>query len=115
MLPFFMVSPRRGGCKPAALLPFLRAGTIRPSRCYDGIALEFTTMTQLLQQALAQLQKLSPAEQDALAALILEEIADEQRWDEAFARSQGQLARLAAKVHADIAAGRVKDVGIDQL
>ena len=36
-------------------------------------------MTQLLQQALAELQRLSASEQDAIAALILEEIADERR------------------------------------
>lgn len=65
-------------------------------------------MTQLLQQAMAQIQKLPASEQDAIAALILEEIADEQRWDEAFARSQDQLGRLAAKVRKDIAEGRIK-------
>ena len=55
-------------------------------------------MTELLQQALAEMQKLPDVEQDAIAAMILEEIADERRWDEAFARSQEQLARLANRV-----------------
>ncbi len=72
-------------------------------------------MTERLEQAIAAVQKLSPPEQDAIAALILEEIADERRWDETFARSQEQLARLADKVREDIRAGRVKDVGMDEL
>lgn len=72
-------------------------------------------MTQLLEQALEAVRNLPSNEQDAIAAIILEEIADERRWDDAFARSQPQLARLAEKVRADIRAGRVKDVGIDEL
>ena len=61
-------------------------------------------MTRLLEQALAEVQKLPEAAQDAIAAVILEEIADERRWDEAFARSQDQLARLADRVREDIPA-----------
>jgi len=72
-------------------------------------------MTDLLEQAVAEIQKLSAAEQDAIAAMILEEIADERRWDEAFARSQGQLGRLADRVREDIRAGRVKNLGMDEL
>jgi hypothetical protein len=34
-------------------------------------------MTQLLQQALAEIQKLPAPEQDAMATLILDELADE--------------------------------------
>lgn len=72
-------------------------------------------MTQLLEQALHQVQQLPQAEQDAIATLILDELADEQRWSESFARSQDQLARVAAKVREDIRAGRVQSGGIDQL
>jgi hypothetical protein len=72
-------------------------------------------MTQLLQQAIFEIQKLPAPEQDAIAAHILEEIADERHWDEAFARSQEQLTRLAAKVREDICSGRVKNVGMDEL
>lgn len=72
-------------------------------------------MTQLLEQALAEVRKLAEPEQDAIAALILEELADERRWEKSFAGSQEQLARLAAKVRDDISAGRVRGVGIDEL
>ena len=72
-------------------------------------------MTSLLAQALSQVQKLSDAEQDAIAAVILAEIADDDRWEKEFAQSQDQLSRLAQKVKADIGVGRVVAKGIDEL
>jgi hypothetical protein len=72
-------------------------------------------MTQLLEQALAQVKKLDQSAQDAIAALILDELADEERWDEAFSRSQPQLAMMAGKVRGDILAGRVRAAGMDEL
>ena len=72
-------------------------------------------MTQLLEQALTEVKKLPEPEQDAIAALILDELADERRWQGSFARSQDQLARLAAKVREDFLAGRVWSAGFDQL
>jgi len=53
-------------------------------------------MTELLDRAIAKLQTLPDSEQNAIAAIILEEIEDERRWDEAFSRSPDILARLAA-------------------
>jgi hypothetical protein len=72
-------------------------------------------MTQLLQQAIAELHKLPDSEQDAIATLILEELADEVRWNNAFADSQSELSALAEKVREDIRAGRVHETGIDEL
>ena len=72
-------------------------------------------MTDLLEQALAEVQKLPPAEQDAIAAIILDELADEQRWTQAFGGSQDELARLASRVREDIRAGRVRETGVDDL
>ena len=72
-------------------------------------------MTRLLEQAIGEARKLTPAEQDAIAAIILDELDDDRRWDEAFANSQDQLAKLAAKLRRDIADGRVRDGGIDEL
>lgn len=72
-------------------------------------------MTQLLEQALSEIQKLPEPEQDAIAALILDELADERRWQESFARSQDQLVSLVAKTREHIRAGRVKSGGFDQL
>jgi hypothetical protein len=60
-------------------------------------------MTHLLKKAMSEVEKLSESEQDAVAALVLEELASEQRWTELFAKSQDKLAKLA-----DHAAGRTK-------
>jgi predicted DNA-binding ribbon-helix-helix protein len=72
-------------------------------------------MTQLLQQAIAELHKLPESEQDTIAALILAEIDDERHWDAQFASTQRELAQLVAKVRDDIRTGRVRDMGIDEL
>jgi hypothetical protein len=68
-----------------------------------------------LHQALAEIQKLPALEQEPMATLILDELADERRWDEAFTRSQDQLGRLAQKVRQDIKAGRTRNARPDEL
>ena len=72
-------------------------------------------MTQLLEKVLTEVYKLPPEKQDAIAAVILEELEDERLWDKAFAESQNKLAQLARKVRADIKADRIKKMGIDEL
>lgn len=58
-------------------------------------------MTKLLEQAIARLKDLSSNEQDAIAAMILEELEDEALWDESFAKSKENLAKLAAEAMAE--------------
>jgi hypothetical protein len=65
-------------------------------------------MTHLLEKALGEVAKLPASEQDAVAALVLEELASEKRWSESFAKSQDALARLAEEALAEHAAGRTK-------
>ena len=65
-------------------------------------------MTKLLEKAIQEVAKLPASEQDALAAIVLEELASEQRWADAFAGSQGELARLAQEALAEYNAGRTK-------
>lgn len=65
-------------------------------------------MTQLLEKALSEVARLPAAEQDAVAAILLEELASEQRWSDAFAKSQDLLAKLAEGALAEHAAGRTK-------
>jgi hypothetical protein len=72
-------------------------------------------MTHLLEQAIAQLNNLSESDQDAIAALILEELADEQRWQESFGRSQDKLKQRADQARQDVREGRVRDLGMDEL
>ena len=65
-------------------------------------------MTQLLEKALSEVAKLPPSEQDALAALLLEELASEQKWSELFANSQGLLSRLADETLVEHRSGKTK-------
>jgi len=53
------------------------------------------SMTKLLERALDELRKCSEHEQDAIAAMILEEIADDRRWDE-IAAGMRPLPRLSS-------------------
>ena len=63
-------------------------------------------MTKLLEEAFAEASKLPAQEQDALAAVILEELASERRWDQAFADSADLLAQLADQALAEHRAGK---------
>jgi len=63
-------------------------------------------MTKLLKKAIAEARRLPPEEQDAIGAMILEEIADEKRWAKKFAETKDQLARWADEALAEIEAGR---------
>ena len=72
-------------------------------------------MTQLLEKVLTEVHKLPPEKQDAIAAVILEELEDAQLWDKAFSESQDKLVQLAQKVRTDIKAGRIRKMGIDEL
>jgi len=65
-------------------------------------------MTKLLEKALKEVQKLPEAEQDAVAAILLDELASEQRWAESFAKSQDKLAKLANEALAEYKAGLTK-------
>ncbi len=65
-------------------------------------------MTKLLEKVVAAVSKLSEKEQDAIAAMILEELADEDRWEKAFQTSQRQLTILAKEALEEYRSGRTK-------
>jgi hypothetical protein len=65
-------------------------------------------MTHLLEKALSEVAKLPEPEQNALAAILLQEIASEQKWAGFFAKSQDVLAQLAEEALAEHTAGRTK-------
>jgi hypothetical protein len=73
-------------------------------------------MTRLMETALAEASKLSDELQDSLAAVILQEIDSERRWDELFGRPQSQtlLDRLADQAIAAHRAGRTRKLGLNQ-
>ncbi len=65
-------------------------------------------MTDLLDKAIQQVSKLPPEEQDAVAAILLEEVTSEQRWTDLFARSEKILERLAEEALAEHRSGLTK-------
>ena len=73
------------------------------------------TMTTLLQEAFQKASVLPDSLQDQLAKDLIEEIESESRWDNAFVQSQDPLHRLGEKALSDMAAGRGKRMGFDEL
>ena len=74
-----------------------------------------TRMTKLLEEAFAKAAKLPEQEQDALAAVMLEELASERRWDQAFADSADLLAQLADQALAEHRAGKTQVLDPERL
>jgi len=63
-------------------------------------------MTRLLERAIAEIGKLPEDAQDAIAASLLADLADEQRWAARFAATtDGQWDRMAEMVRQEVAAG----------
>lgn len=63
-------------------------------------------MTELLEQAIAQLKTLPADEQDAIAVRLLAELDDEQIWKAQFeSTTDDQWDRIAEMVRQEIAAG----------
>jgi hypothetical protein len=63
-------------------------------------------MTKLLEQAVAEIEKLPEDAQDAIAARLLADLADEQAWAARFAATtDAQWKRMAEMVRREIAAG----------
>ena len=73
------------------------------------------SMTERLEQAIAQLKTLSTAQQDAIASLILAELEEEQRWDDSFTRSPNLLAKLAAEAMAEHRLGKTQELDPETL
>ena len=65
-------------------------------------------MTKALKKAFEAASKLPEAEQDALAAAILDELESERHWDELFERSAATLAKLAKEALAEDRPGRTR-------
>ncbi|OGO38645.1 MAG: hypothetical protein A2Z03_09675 [Chloroflexi bacterium RBG_16_56_8] len=64
-------------------------------------------MTRLLEQAIAQIEKLPEDAQDAIAGQLLAEVIDEEEWATRFAATTDeQWDRMAAMAREEITAGR---------
>ena len=68
-------------------------------------------MTELLQRAIAEMEKLPSVQQDAIASRILSDLEDEQEWTVRFeATTDEQWKRMVEAVRGEIAAGNNKPV-----
>ncbi|WP_026102633.1 hypothetical protein [Pleurocapsa sp. PCC 7319] len=72
-------------------------------------------MTELLNQAVARIKNLPDNEQDAIATIILEELEDEIKWEQAFSNSQDLLAELAAEAMTEYRAGKTQELDPEKL
>lgn len=65
-------------------------------------------MTKLLEKAFEGASRLPEEDQNALAEMLLNDLASEERWAEAFAKSQDKLAVLAKEALAEFNQGKTK-------
>lgn len=72
-------------------------------------------MTELLEKAISKLKALPTEEQNAIASLILDELEDDQRWEESFASSGDMLAKLGAEAIAEYQAGKTEELNPETL
>ncbi len=72
-------------------------------------------MTELLERVFAEAAKLPDEAQDRIAAQILQELADDAKWDASFAASAPLLEQLAAEALEEYRAGRTEELGFDEL
>ena len=72
-------------------------------------------MTQLLKKAFTEASQLSEGDQNAVAEIILAELASEERWNKLFENSQDLLAELAKEALDEHSAGETKLLNFDEL
>ncbi len=72
-------------------------------------------MIELLEQAISKIKTLPSDQQEAIATLILEEIEEETRWDQSFARSPDLLAELAAVAMTEYRQGKTQELDPETL
>ena len=70
-------------------------------------------MTKLLEKAIKEVSQLPEDEQDTVAALILTEMASEERWTKAFGKSQVSLAKLAEEAIREFRSGQTKPLSFN--
>jgi len=71
-------------------------------------------MTKLLKKAFEEVSNLPESEQDAIGTIILEELASEHRWAEAFSKSQDELAALADEALSEFRKGETKPLSSNE-
>jgi hypothetical protein len=74
--------------------------------CFKQKGNIYMPMTKLMEQVIATVSALPPEVQEYYATILLDELKDEQDWNDAFAASQDQLAELADEALREFAAGK---------
>ena len=74
-----------------------------------------STMTELLEKAVAAAATRPPDEQDALASLLLSELEAENRWAEVLRKDPAKLQRLAEQALEEVRADRITELDPDRL
>ena len=72
-------------------------------------------MSNLLEEVFAKLQQLPEADQDSIAAWLLEELESERRWEGLLANSADALGHLADETLAEHFRGDTKELDPDEL
>ncbi|MDJ0660600.1 MAG: hypothetical protein QNJ42_14090 [Crocosphaera sp.] len=73
-------------------------------------------MTELLEKVITELKKLPPDQQDAIASRWMDELKDEQQWQETLEQPQSSfLDELAKKALNESSQGKTKKIGFDEI
>lgn len=72
-------------------------------------------ITALLEQALKEVASLPEKDQERIAALILDEISSDRRWEESFRRSEDVLGQLADEALSERRAGKTRLLDPEQV
>ena len=72
-------------------------------------------MTESLQHAFQLASTLPDESQEMLAAILLEEMESDQKWDQLFAESQAALEKMAQKAMGEHRAGKTRKLDLDAL
>ena len=72
-------------------------------------------MTRLLKQAFEEASRLAETEQDAVGQWLLDELASERRWNDAFQNSRDTLEKLAGEARNEHRASQTRPLEPDSL
>ena len=72
-------------------------------------------MIEILEKAITEIAKLPETQQASMAQWILDELADEERWDRAFEQSLPELEHLGKKALDDYIKGHTEALDPDTL
>ena len=67
-------------------------------------------MNATLEEAIARLKNLPDDQQEAMGAIILEELEDEAGWNERFGQTQDVLRKLGEEAQAEYRAGKTQEM-----